>query len=69
MDLARIHHSIAEARLQNVQEMCTLVQKEDKLSFYKGEGTICFDYSASEAAAVYRYKEIEEGESSYSLTT
>ena len=67
MDRARVHYCLVEAGLQIVQGMCTLVQKEDKHFFCKEECTFCFDYNASEAAAIYRYKEIEEGESSYSL--
>ena len=46
----------------------TLVQKEDKHFLYNGRCTICLDNEASEAEVI-TCKEIEEGESSNSLTT
>ena len=52
MDWARDHHSIAEAGLETVREMYTLVHKEDKHFLYNGECAICLDNDASEAEVI-----------------
>ena len=70
MDRARNHYSVAEAGIEIVLWIYTLVQKEDKHFLYSGREVYNLSrQQCQRSSSNYKHEEIEEGESSNSLTT